>query len=117
MQRAGAQRAEGAAAEIVRDDECERALAVVEADALPARELIAAGDGIEFAPIEVDIAGDLATWRAAIPGKVEARAEALTGPTTIVGLLVSNRCRSGAGRGPKFIAESNLRLALRARER
>ena len=36
--------------------------------------------GIEFAPIEFEVAGDLSTWRAAIPGKVEARAEALTGP-------------------------------------
>jgi len=38
--------------------------------------------GIAFAPIEFELAGDLSVWRAAIPGKVEARAEALTGPTT-----------------------------------
>ena len=39
--------------------------------------------GIEVAPIEFEVAGDLAYWRAAVPGKVEARAEALTGPTTL----------------------------------
>jgi hypothetical protein len=38
--------------------------------------------GLEFAPIEVEIADDLGWWRAEIPGKIEARAEALTGPTT-----------------------------------
>jgi hypothetical protein len=38
--------------------------------------------GLEFAPIEFEIADDLAYWRAEIPGKVEARAEALTGPTS-----------------------------------
>jgi hypothetical protein len=44
--------------------------------------------GMEFAPIEFEVAGDLATWRAAIPGKVEAKAEALTGPTTSPGQRV-----------------------------
>jgi hypothetical protein len=38
--------------------------------------------GVEFAPIKVEIAKDLAHWRAEIPGKVVARAEALTGPIT-----------------------------------
>src|SRR5207249_10633535 len=33
--------------------------------------------GIDFVPIEFDVAGDLATWRAKIPGKVDAEAEAL----------------------------------------
>jgi hypothetical protein len=45
--------------------------------------------GIEFAPIDVEIAGDLATWRAAIPGKLEARAEALTGIVLGVAAMVA----------------------------
>jgi hypothetical protein len=38
--------------------------------------------GMEIAQIEFEVAGDLAHWRAEIPGKVSAAAEALTGPTT-----------------------------------
>jgi hypothetical protein len=38
--------------------------------------------GVEYVPIEFEIADDLAYWSAEIPGKVTARAEALTGPTT-----------------------------------
>jgi hypothetical protein len=37
--------------------------------------------GIEFAKIVFDVAGDLSTWRGAVPGRVEALAEALSGPT------------------------------------
>jgi hypothetical protein len=37
--------------------------------------------GIEFVPISFEVADDLAYWRAEIPGKVTAYAEALTGPT------------------------------------
>jgi hypothetical protein len=35
--------------------------------------------GVETAPIEFDVADDLAHWRAAIPGRALASAEALTG--------------------------------------
>jgi hypothetical protein len=38
--------------------------------------------GIEFVPIIFAIAEELAYWRAEIPGKVVAAAEALSGPTT-----------------------------------
>jgi hypothetical protein len=38
--------------------------------------------GIEYAPIKFEIADDLSYWSAEIPGKVLAKAEALTGPTT-----------------------------------
>jgi hypothetical protein len=38
--------------------------------------------GVESAPIEFELADDLAFWRAEIPGKVSVWAEALTGPTT-----------------------------------
>jgi hypothetical protein len=38
--------------------------------------------GVEFVPIELEVANDLAYWRADIPGKIVANAEALTGPMT-----------------------------------
>src|SRR5712664_1109129 len=38
--------------------------------------------GIAFVPISFAVADDLAHWRAEIPGKVMAAAEALTGPMT-----------------------------------
>lgn len=37
--------------------------------------------GIEYVPISFEVDDDLAHWSAAIPGKVTAYAEALTGPT------------------------------------
>jgi hypothetical protein len=51
-------------------------------------ELIGEVRGVEFVPIEFEVADDLAYWRATIPGKVEAAAEALTGPTTPEGQRV-----------------------------
>jgi hypothetical protein len=60
--------------------------------------------GIESAPIEVEIAGDLATWRAAIPGRVEAKAEALTGPTTPPGKRVQTVNPPGSEVGPGGVA-------------
>jgi hypothetical protein len=56
--------------------------------------------GVEVAPIEFEVAGDLAHWRAAIPGKVEARAEALTGPTTLPGKRVQVHNSPGCETGP-----------------
>ena len=38
--------------------------------------------GLEFAPIEVEIAPDLSTWHAEVPGLVRAAAKALSGPTS-----------------------------------
>ena len=38
--------------------------------------------GIEFVHIKFELAEDLAYWSAEIPGKLVARGEALTGPTT-----------------------------------
>ena len=60
--------------------------------------------GIEFVPIEFEVAGDLATWRAAIPGKVEAKAEALTGPTTLPGQRVQTLNPPGSEVGPNAVA-------------
>jgi hypothetical protein len=44
--------------------------------------------GLEFVPITFEVAEDLAYWRAEIPGKVVAAAEALSGPTTPPGARV-----------------------------
>ncbi|MBV9176118.1 MAG: DUF1326 domain-containing protein [Nitrososphaeraceae archaeon] len=38
--------------------------------------------GPDFAPINFEVADDLASWSAEIPGKVVAKDEALTGPMT-----------------------------------
>jgi hypothetical protein len=56
--------------------------------------------GLEVAPIEFEIAGDLARWRAAVPGKVEATAEALSGPTTPPGKRVQTINPPGSEVGP-----------------
>lgn len=56
--------------------------------------------GMEYVPIEFDVAGDLATWRAAIPGKVLAQAEALAGPTTQPGRRVQLANPPGSEVGP-----------------
>src|SRR5262249_35270315 len=44
--------------------------------------------GMEIAQIEFEVAGGLAHWRAEIPGKVSAAAQALAGPTTPKGKRV-----------------------------
>jgi hypothetical protein len=67
-------------------------------------ELIGEMRGLEFAPIEVEVAGDLANWRAAIPGKVSASAEALTGPTTPPGERVQLLNPPGSEVGPGQVA-------------
>jgi hypothetical protein len=60
--------------------------------------------GIEFAPSEFELDGDLARWRAAIPGKVEASAEALSGPTTPPGKRVQTLNPPGSEVGPGGVA-------------
>jgi hypothetical protein len=60
--------------------------------------------GLEYAPIEFEIADDLAYWRAAVPGRVEAHAEALTGPTTPEGARVQVHNAPGAEVGPGQVA-------------
>jgi hypothetical protein len=44
--------------------------------------------GIEYVPIKFELVDDLSNWSAEIPGKVFAKAEALTGPTTPPGKRV-----------------------------
>ncbi len=63
-------------------------------------ELIGEMRGIEFVPIEFEVADDLASWRAEIPGRVLASAEALTGPTTPPGKRVQLLHPPGSEVGP-----------------
>ena len=60
--------------------------------------------GIAYAPIEFEIAEDLTYWRAEIPGKVVARAEALTGPMTPPGKRVQTLNAPGSEMGPGTVA-------------
>jgi hypothetical protein len=70
--------------------------------------------GVEYAPIDFEVADDLAYWRVQIPGKVEARAEALTGPTTGLGKRVQLHNAPGAEVGPGQIATWGTATADRA---
>jgi hypothetical protein len=60
--------------------------------------------GLEFAPIRFEVADDLASWRAEIPGKLVSSAEALGGPTTLPGQRVQVHNPGGAETGPGAIA-------------
>ena len=60
--------------------------------------------GLEFAPIDFEIADDLATWSVEIPGKVKGSAEALTGPTIAEGARVQLHNAPGAEVGPGQVA-------------
>lgn len=60
--------------------------------------------GMEFAPIQVSIAEDLATWSVEIPGKAAASVEALSGPTTPEGTRVQSHNLPGVEVGPGQVA-------------
>jgi len=60
--------------------------------------------GIEFVPINFEVAKYLAHWSAEIPGKVVARAEALTGPMTQQGKRVQTLNAPGSETGPGTVA-------------
>lgn len=63
-------------------------------------ELVGEVRGLEFVPIEMEIADDLAQWRVEVPGKVKASAEALSGPTTPAGARVQLHNAPGSETGP-----------------
>lgn len=67
-------------------------------------ELVEEIRGIEFVPIEFEIADDLAHWRVEVPGKLRGSAEALTGPTTPEGARVQVHNAPGAEVGPGQVA-------------
>jgi hypothetical protein len=60
--------------------------------------------GLEYAPIKFEVAEDLAYWSAEIPGKVIAKAEALTGPMTPPGKRVQTINAPGSEVGPGTVA-------------
>ena len=60
--------------------------------------------GIEYAPINFAAADDLAYWRAEIPGKVDVRVDALTGPTADPNRRVTTVNAPGAEVGPGQVA-------------
>jgi len=60
--------------------------------------------GMEVVPIDFEVASDLAYWRAEVPGKVSARAEALTGPMTPAGQRVQLLNAPGSEVGPGQVA-------------
>jgi hypothetical protein len=68
--------------------------------------------GIQYAPIKFEIADDLSYWSAEIPGKILAKAEALTGPTTPPGKRVQtiNPPGSEVGPGDSQLGEDLLQM-------
>jgi hypothetical protein len=72
--------------------------------------------GIEFAPITFEVAKDLAYWRAEVPGKLVARAEALSGPMTPPGKRVQTLNAPGSETGPGTTATWGRALADEAHD-
>jgi hypothetical protein len=70
--------------------------------------------GLEFAPIRFEIADDLGYWSAEIPGKVLAKAEALTGPMTPPGKRVQTINPPGSEVGPGAVATWGVSTADQA---
>ena len=58
----------------------------------------------EYAPISFEVADDLSHWSAEVPGKVIAKAEALTGPMTPPGKRVQTINAPGSETGPGTVA-------------
>jgi hypothetical protein len=67
-------------------------------------KLIGHVHGFEFVPIKFEVAEDLSYWSAEIPGKVNAKAEALTGPMTPPGKRVQTINPPGSEVGPGAVA-------------
>ena len=74
-------------------------------------KLIGEVRGVEYAPIKFEVADDLAYWSAEIPGKIVAKAEALTGPMTPPGKRVQTINPPGSEVGPGAIATWGKSLA------
>jgi hypothetical protein len=67
-------------------------------------QLIDENRGIEYAPIEFEIADDLARWSVEVPGKARGSAEGLAGPTNPEGAPVQLHNAPGAEVGPGQVA-------------
>jgi hypothetical protein len=63
-------------------------------------KLIETVRGTEYAPIKFEVSDDLSHWSAEIPGKVVAKAEALSGPMTPQGKRVQTINAPGSETGP-----------------
>ncbi len=70
--------------------------------------------GIEFVPIKFEVAKDLAYWSAEIPGRIVAKAEALTGPMTPPGKRVQTLNAPGSETGPGTVATWGRAVAGKA---
>jgi hypothetical protein len=70
--------------------------------------------GLDFAPIEFEVADDLSSWRVEIPGVVLGEAEALAGPTTPPGERVQSKNLPGAEVGPGQVATWGVTTMNRA---
>jgi hypothetical protein len=77
-------------------------------------DLIGEMRGIEFVPIEFEVASDLSHWRAEVPGRVVARAEALAGPMTPPGRRVQTLNAPGSEVGPGTVATWGRAIADQA---
>lgn len=64
----------------------------------------AGGFMAEFAKLIKEVADDLSHWSAEVPGKVVAKAEALTGPMTPPGKRVQTLNAPGSETGPGTVA-------------
>ena len=71
--------------------------------------------GMEFVPITFEVAGDLASWRVEIPGRVVGRAEALSGPTTPPGKRVQTINPPGSEVGPGQVATWGRSVEVRTK--
>ncbi len=67
-------------------------------------QLIEEVRGIEYAPINFELAGDLARWSVEVPGKAKGSATALAGPTSPEGARVQVYNAPGAEVGPGQVA-------------
>ena len=70
--------------------------------------------GFDVAPIEFEVAEDLAHWRAEVPGKLTAAAQALVGPTSRPGDRVQVHNPPGSEVGPGAVATWGRATADRA---
>jgi len=67
-------------------------------------KLIGHVHGVDYVPIKFELADDLGYWSVEIPGKVTAKAEALTGPMTPPGKRVQTTNPPGSEVGPGGVA-------------
>jgi hypothetical protein len=70
--------------------------------------------GMDFAPVDIRVDEDLGGWKATVPGRVEAGATALTGPTTPEGARVQTTNLPGSETGPGQVATWGRSTADRA---